>query len=469
MALTQQQKNELKKKYFTGAVTTTPSVSDRVAEKKRLLGMTDETTTETPVEQPEQSMISRIGESLKSRAKDIKSSFSRAANFEQTPVETGIQTVGTAAGAVFDVGFEAAKKVLDVIDFTDTGEKILGKAGTSFANSDIGKKALEAVSKGVEFYSDWAKQNPRAAANLEGLGNIASIVPVGKGTQIGVKATEKAAQTAVKTGEKVLGGVAEKIPTIGLKKIESKIAPKVTSKEVSRALAEGRVVRTQNKLFKVLGVPDKIQAEKSVKEAAQVIKDRIPNATRLSDQEIATVSKKQIANISKELEPKLKMLKIDDTPKENILNSWADIKTKQINENVLLSDNELSKAQAQFERALERVIESDNADDIWKSIQKYDDMVGDNIKQAVPKKSSEKALELKSMWLDNRRILRNSLDDISVIIGDDTVKKSFKDMTSLYTAYNNIVANAKFSKGNNLLKKILLGTAGVEILGSLID
>jgi len=163
------------------------------------------------------------------------------------------------------------------------------------------------------------------------------------------------------------------------------------------------------------------------------------------------------------------MVKIDDTPKENILNSWADLKTNQIEKNVLLSESELAKAQSQFEKVLSYVIDADNADDLWKAVQKYDNTVSQKIKDAAEKVSGDKALELKDIWLDNRRILRNSIDDVSDIIGDDAVKNSFKDMTGLYTGVNNIIANANFYKGNDFIKKLLLGAVGVEALGSLID
>lgn len=250
-------------------------------------------------------------------------------------------------------------------------------------------------------------------------------------------------------------------------KVAEKIAPKMTKNEIKTALSEGRVVRT-GKIQRLLGKSDEVVTSKRVDDAAETIVRRIEGAAKLSDQEIATAAQKEIASISRKLEPKLKEVKLGEEVKNDILNSWADIKESQLADSVFNTEGAIAKQQKRFEDILLESIDADNADDLWKLIQKYDDSVKRSIKEATAQ-SSDSAQELKDIWLTNRRILRDSLDDIAKNIEDTNVSSDFIDMTNLYTARQNIVNAANFTKGDmEFLRQLILKGAIAGGLGTAV-
>lgn len=109
-----------------------------------------------------------------------------------------LQQVGTGAGLVGDVGFEALKTATP--EFIK--EPIKGAIGAI--------AQTEPVQKGVEMYGQFKEENPELAGNLEAVGNIASVVPMvgvpAKGAQLAAKAGKEGVEAVVdvaKQGGKV--------------------------------------------------------------------------------------------------------------------------------------------------------------------------------------------------------------------------------------------------------------------------
>lgn len=105
-----------------------------------------------------------------------------------------LQTAGNAAGALGDIGFEAAKTVLP--------QKV----------KDVAKKGIEAVASTkpvqstIEKYNEWAKQHPEAASNLGATFDLGTLLTGSKllesGTGKLVNATEKVAKKTVDVAKK---------------------------------------------------------------------------------------------------------------------------------------------------------------------------------------------------------------------------------------------------------------------------
>lgn len=114
-----------------------------------------------------------------------------------------LQTVGQGAGFIGDVAFEGVKAVTP--EFI---EKPVGEAVKAIGQT-------EPVQNVVEKVTAWAEQNPEAAKNLQAIVDIGSLIPIGKGAQVGaqavktgtVKAVEKAAPIIAKAGGIVDTGV----------------------------------------------------------------------------------------------------------------------------------------------------------------------------------------------------------------------------------------------------------------------
>jgi len=138
--------------------------------------------------------VDRTKEALGERLEDIKSTFGETARGDITPVETAVRTVGDFAGGIGDIIGEATSPAL---------QPVLEKV----AETEIGKKAFEAINQGAEKYNEWKKETPentRIAESIEGLTNIASLFPVAKGGQVVTKGATNTARTGVQGGRRAI-------------------------------------------------------------------------------------------------------------------------------------------------------------------------------------------------------------------------------------------------------------------------
>jgi hypothetical protein len=158
---------------------------------------------------PQKTFAQKEGGDLMNRGKDIAETLKQTAAGKISPVETGIRTVGAVAGGVGDVIGEAItpllKPVLEPIFKTGAGQA-----------------ALEAIRGGAEVYNKWKTSSPeatRAAKSLEGVVNIATLLPAYKAGEVGVNAAVK---TGVRAGE-VASKAAQPLGR-GLEKVGERVA-----------------------------------------------------------------------------------------------------------------------------------------------------------------------------------------------------------------------------------------------------
>lgn len=177
MALTQQQILEYRKKYNIQPLNA---------------------PTPATMSQNKDGFISDVKNSFQTRMNNIGDSMMRQANAQkitdQNPLETGVQVVGQAAGFVNDVIGAGAKKVAPLVP-----DAVKESFKNSIAQSDIPKIA--------QAYDTWAKSNPRAAKDLEGIVNIASLLPTGKAAE----ATASVGTDVVKSASKTTAEVVSKL------------------------------------------------------------------------------------------------------------------------------------------------------------------------------------------------------------------------------------------------------------------
>jgi hypothetical protein len=147
---------------------------------------------------PQNTFAQKVGGDLMNRGKSIAETFKQTAAGKISPAETGIRTVGAVAGGVGDIIDEAItpllKPVLEPIFKTGAGQA-----------------ALEAIRGGAEVYNKWKTSSPeatRVAKSLEGVVNIATLLPAYKAGEVGVGA-------AIKTGETIGKGAATAAKTSG--------------------------------------------------------------------------------------------------------------------------------------------------------------------------------------------------------------------------------------------------------------
>lgn len=409
---------------------------------------------DTQTQQPEKKgFFGRTVERQKNILETAKGALGRQFSGEQSGIDTARQVggklAGQAAGTAFDALFSIAKNIGKAL-LPKSAEKKISDTTSSILDTKPAQKVLSAIEAGEEVYTTFKEKNPRLAAEVEaalGVAELSGLAPASK-----VISASKPLR--------VLSEASQAKKTAGaLEKIEDVIKPTMTKKEVKRALEEGRVERA-NKLQKFLGKPDPVKAEKRVQDAAKTVLDEIPDAPYLDDTQIANKAKEQIKLIAESVEPKLSTIEFSPTVKEDILFSYLSKIEKNVGEYPLLSTAQVKRLNGNFEKVLLELGDANNADDLWKAIQKYDNDVLDTVKKA--NSQSNESLQIqKDIWLENRRILRDALDEI-VEQADDDIVVEFKKMRDLYLVRENIINNAEFFKGSGNLSKALLraGVAG---------
>lgn len=163
---------------------------DKISAEKEALNRL--ANTETP---KEEGVFSKIGSALKTRGQDIYKTMKQTATGEINPLETGVRVVGDIVGGATDVAFEGLKAGAKAV-LPEKAEQRVKQLGLDILQTDIGKAGVSALSKGVQEYEKWKEQNPRIAESLEGVLNIASILPAEKVLGVGAKVVKPAAKLA---------------------------------------------------------------------------------------------------------------------------------------------------------------------------------------------------------------------------------------------------------------------------------
>lgn len=164
-----------------------------------------QTTVLTPDTPP--SYIERLRADFAERNEKVRTARQLANKGKQSHASGLFQAVGQVAGAVGDVVTEAVAPVLE-----KTG--IPKKIGES-------KTVQDAKAK----YDGWKAENPEAAANLEAVVNIASILPGPKAAAVAVNAGAKGTKVAATGARSALDLAGQGIQKTGEKIQQSVIRP----------------------------------------------------------------------------------------------------------------------------------------------------------------------------------------------------------------------------------------------------
>ncbi len=233
MALTDQQIKDIRGKVGldpnTGAILQKPSTSSGISPRmKRLKAIADEQKNVlskqgdiNKIEEKKPGFLARLGEIFAERSGKIKESFHRSTTEFQSPPETAVQVISQGIGGVYDAAAAGVSAIAP--DFIE--KPIVGALGAGAKAVGLDKAAVK--------IDEWAKKHPRAAMDLEGLINIASILPVGK-------AAEVTSKTALKGAERAIANTAErKALKITAEALEV-VKPELSKAEKITALGAGR-------------------------------------------------------------------------------------------------------------------------------------------------------------------------------------------------------------------------------------
>lgn len=120
------------------------------------------------------------------RLEGTKQAIEESKQGKITRPEVALRTVGEGAGFIGDILGEGLKAGFRALP--DAIENPIREAGRDILDTSVGQAGLEALRSGMDKYEAWKAKNPRAAENLESVVNIASLIPIGRGAQVGGKA-----------------------------------------------------------------------------------------------------------------------------------------------------------------------------------------------------------------------------------------------------------------------------------------
>lgn len=172
----------------------------------------------TPEEKGLGDSIAEVG---KERFQDTLKSVERMQTGEQSAAETVLQTAGNIAGGLTEAAMKTVGAGISKLgDITGLKEPIKN-IGSQILQTPIGQSALKALQGGVNKYEEWKAKNPRAAENIEAVVDIASFIPVAKGTESAVKGVAQGAKTIKNEVMSVAKPIFAKSAEIGGKAFDS--------------------------------------------------------------------------------------------------------------------------------------------------------------------------------------------------------------------------------------------------------
>jgi len=135
-------------------------------------------TTVKPVEQQlSDGFLSSIGKSFQERGQKVQESMNVNAENPslKNALQGGFNIAGQFAGGALDILGEAGKKIVPEF-ITKTVNDISQKIADVATNNPKILDGLSAINKGIDSYSEWAKNNPEDAKTLDGIVNIGSLL-----------------------------------------------------------------------------------------------------------------------------------------------------------------------------------------------------------------------------------------------------------------------------------------------------
>lgn len=226
--------------------------------------------------------------------------------------------------------------------------------------------------------------------------------------------------------------------------ITDAISPKQTAKEAKAATASGRLVKGQEPGIFTSGKPDTVLPSASTARAASTIQAQIPGAAKMTDPERYIALDNKTTEIAQGLKPKMEAKPITEGTITKINDDWTSLKKQQMESADATDEPNVRKLQQQFEAFLKKS-QSGNMNDLWETRKSYDSSIPDNVKNAGPM-SPESLQNKRSIWLQNRAILNDAINDEMSGLGEDS-RRAFQDMNDMYNAKEGILSKAKIETG----------------------
>lgn len=275
--------------------------------------------------------------------------------------------------------------------------------------------------------------------------DVASVLPVGKGLSLAKPLLGKAGAAISKIASPVTKPIAnylaQRAEKKGLEAITNTIMPKPNAKEVKLALREGRIQPGRDPSLLRGGTPDEIMPSANTQKSAATIRQYVQGAEKLKAPELHTAIGEQVKVMGTSLRPVMDATPITPKTVGKITKDWEALKARQLADPYTPATANVQKLQQNFEVNFLQKSKSGNFGDLWDTRIAYDASVPANVKNATSL-SSDTLQTQKELWLQNRRILNDAINDAKTGLGDVS-SKTFEEMNDLYNAQKGIESSYK--------------------------
>lgn len=267
------------------------------------------------------------------------------------------------------------------------------------------------------------------------------------------------------------GNAAKAATNKEFQKVQEIISPKLDAKEIKKAIAEGRIVPGQDPTLLKGGTPDAVLPSSQTARAAETVYNQIPGASSMKAPDLYTALGTKTSEHAQALRPAMQATPVTEDTVQGITDAWNALKAKQLDNPYIPTTANLERLQQNFERDFLQASKSDNLGDLWDTRIKYDKSVPISVRNATSL-SSDTLQAQKEIWLQNRGILNDAIENASTGL-DDVASKTFKEMSDMYNAQEGIISSYKMSKGElsriaDWIKKNPIKASAIGIaLGSL--
>ncbi len=354
----------------------------------------------------------------------------------ETPLLTNEQ--GGFGTALKDVATGFGKGLMSTARDTAAGLQNIGKnfltGITGYAPSGI--DSLDNSTQSGAEINEQLQNKSRAEQTGNVLSTVAQVAaPLSGG---GLENLISEGKNLVSKGTEVVKNILG-TPKNDLEIISDRIAPKPTVGQARLAETQGRLVKGQPATLLKGETPSQILPNDQNIKSTFTTKRLIPDAAKMDDPTLYSAMKDKVTEIATNLEPEMIKVPINQATIGKITDDWEALKAKQLSEADKLEEPNILKSQQQFEARLQ-ASEAGTMNDLWNTAKEYDASVPDSVKKATSV-SSDSLQNKKQIWLQNRAILRDAINDSANGLGQ-TSKQAFSDMRDLYEAQNGLLSKA---------------------------
>jgi hypothetical protein len=407
----------------------TPAYAAKVSKHyNELRGVAAPTTLSQPIEPVQQDLATGLGEKLAGRVQDISDTF------QQPNLARGVlRSAGAVAGGIGDVvGAGLSAITPDFIEkpFTQAVGGVVGGA----LNTPIGQQAVQG----------YENIDPEIRKDIEAAGNIATLLPIGKGAQLATQGVKGAIPTAVRAVAKTegLAGTAAKKALVN--EALDIVSPKPTASVLKKGIKSGR--------GQVGGLSQTVSIAEDAKtlRAAEAAAGTVKKGKTLTEN--ANAVRGEISKTAVKLEDDLKALDVVPIVQREELDGILKKALDDIGENPTMVGNAEKSAERILAKFKSFLPEGDvSAFDLLKARKKLDRWIEGlegGSKVFDPSYENAKTIALRS-------IRQGANDLIALKAPGVAVKDMLAKQSALYDALENIAAKA--------VKEV--GTTGAERFG----